>query len=467
MNLFGKKAQAPQKQANIYTESLFGYADRTVMHSPDDLNSLKSLYKDNAIVYALVDWKASRMSELDFELYKVIDKSSAKEYRKWNGRYTDGYELKQLKKLKALAYEEIELDDISINDLKYGKIKQILKQPNPLHTMAKFIYHYSASRDVSGFQAIWANKLEQGLSAGLIQELYPLPSHLTEIRSGGALQPIESYRVLLNNWSKEYKAEDVLLLSNHSFDYTLNGSQLYGTSKVRAALQEIDTYKYAKERELYSYQTGDAQTVMFPKDMETSSVMNDDDNKTIVQEWIDKVRKMLKQKDRSNISVSPYGLDAIKIGTALKDTNTTESKDSAISAICGVWHINPIILGHNSTNTDGKIKEVTKMALRDTVFPEAKDLLQGMNDFWMSTYKERGENLELGIDFDCYEEFNQDIAMQSKALKDMDFLSDNEKREWVDYDNLEDDRGAIPQKYWDIQLDPMDLNYEDNNDTTE
>jgi len=467
MNLFGKKAPAPQKQANTYTESLFGYANRTVMRSPDDLDSLKSLYKDNAIVYALVDWKASRMSELEFELYKVLDKSSAKEYRKWNGRYTDKYELKQLKKLKALAYEEIELDNISVNDLKYGKIKQILKQPNPLHTMSKFIYHYSASRDVSGFQAIWANKLEEGLNAGLIQELYPLPSHLTEIRSGGSMQPIESYRVLMNDWSKEYKADDVLLLSNHSFDYTLNGSQLYGTSKVRAALQEIDTYKYAKERELYSYQTGDAQTIVSPKDMEVAKDMNNEENKTLVQGWIDRTLRMIKQKTRSNISVSPYGLDVIKIGTALKDTNTTESKESAIAAICGVWHINPIILGHNSTNTDGKIKEVTKMALRDSVFPEAKDLLQGMNDFWMDSYKGRGENLELGIDFDCYEEFNQDIALQSKALKDMDFLSDNEKREWVDYDNLQDERGATPQKYWDIQLDPMDLTYEDNTDVTE
>jgi hypothetical protein len=294
-----------------------------------------------------------------------------------------------------------------------------------------------------------------------------LPSHLTEIKSGGALQPIESYRVLLNNWSKEYMAEDVMLLSNHSFDYTLNGSQLYGTSKVRAALQEIDTYKYAKERELYSYQTGDAQTIVFPKDMETATAMNDSENQSLVQEWIDKIRKMLKQKDRSNISVSPYGLDSVKLGTALKDTNTSESIDKAIAATCGVWHINPIILGHNTTNTDGKIKEVTKMALRDAVFPEARDLNQGLNEGWISTYNIRGENLELGIDFDCYEEFNQDIAMQSKALKDMDFLSDNEKREWVDYDNLQDERGKTPQKYWDIQLDPMDLNYEDNTDVTE
>lgn len=468
MNLFGntskKKASSNIDLTSLYNQVLFSNGSRVVMRSANDLITLKDYYKDNSIVNALVDWKASRMSEIGVELYRVKDKKLAKEFKKLNGKSTEGYEIKQLLKLKEQAYEEINLEEISVNDVKYGKIKRMLKQPNSLHTWARFVYHYSASRDVSGFQAIWGNRLTDGLNANKIQELYPLPSHLTQIIGGGAMNPIESYRVLISDWNKTFTANDVLLLANHSFDYDINGSQLYGTSKVIAALKEIEAYSYAQEREVYSFQTGDAQTILFPTDREAGEQMQE--QKSIVQDWKDKMFRMLGQKNRSNISVSPYGLDSIKVGTPLKDTNTTESKASAISSICGVWHINPIIIGVNATNTDSKIKEVTKMALRDAVFPEARDLNQGLNDFWMSTFSDKGEQLELVFDYEVFEEFNQDILATANALSKLTMISDNEARaDWLNYAPLEDERADKPQKYWDIQLDP--LNYENDNDTPE
>ena len=108
------------------------------------------------------------------------------------------------------------------------------------------------------------------------------------------------------------------------------------------------------------------------------------------------------------------------------------------------------------------------MALRDAVFPEARDLNQGLNEFWMQTYFNKGgENLELVFDYDVFEEFNQDILATANALSKLDILSDNEKRtDWLNYDAIEgEERANKPQKYWDIQLDP--LSYEDNTDITE
>lgn len=442
---------------NLYNQVIFALNNRTTLHSLDDLLSLTRYYKDNAIVYGLVDWKASRMSEIQPNLFKVKDKESAKEFRKFNGKYVEAYELKELSKLKKKAYEEIDLDEISINDITYGKIKQLLKKPNELQSWKSFIYHYSAGKDVSGFQPIWGNRLDFGLNKGKYNELRCLPSHLVEIVGGGIFEPIRGYRVKLHDWTKEFLNEDVLLLSNHSFDFNLSGSQLYGTSRVRAALKELDTFKYSKERELYSYQTGDAQTILFPKELQVAESMNDETNKPMVQKWIDSVRKILKQKTRDGISVAPYSLDSIKVGTALKDTNTGESQEKAIANICGVWHINPIIIGQNATNTDSKIKEVSKMALRDAVFPEARELCEGLNDWWLQPqYK----GLELQFDYEVFEEFSQDLQSKAQALKDIDVLSDNEKRtDWLGYDRIEDDRADMPQKYWEPDIQPLNFDY--------
>lgn len=138
MNLFGntskKKASSNIDLTNLYNQVLFSNGSRVVMRSANDLITLKDYYKDNSIVNALVDWKASRMSEIGVELYRVKDKKLAKEFKKLNGKSTEGYEIKQLLKLKEQAYEEINLEEISVNDVKYGKIKRMLKQPNSLHT---------------------------------------------------------------------------------------------------------------------------------------------------------------------------------------------------------------------------------------------------------------------------------------------------------------------------------------------
>lgn len=109
------------------------------------------------------------------------------------------------------------------------------------------------------------NRIPNGLNAQKLEELYPLPSHLTQIVSGGPLKPIDFYRVLINDWNKEYLSEDVLLLSSHSFDYDVNGSQLYGTSKIIAALKEVEAYKYAQEREVYSIKRGTLKRFYFQR----------------------------------------------------------------------------------------------------------------------------------------------------------------------------------------------------------
>ena len=441
---------------NLFNQIFFSIPSNGIpIPNSYSLQEFADFYDTNALIYALIDWKASRAAEIQPVLYLIKDTKSAKEFKKWNGKYINEYELKQLAKVKAVAYEEIDLNAVTTSDLTYGKLKQIFKQPSPLYSWKQFVYMYMASRDVSGFSAIWGNRLDSGLNKGKIQSLYPLPSHITQIIGGTQFEPIHGYKVIEASYQKEFLAEDTMLLRNHSFKYGVQGEFLYGTPRVKAAVREIKTYNASKLREEFGFVTGDARTLLSPKDRDYAEHLNSLSPES-KQKWFDDMFKRLRQTNRENVAVTNVPMDATRIDSPLSESRTTEAQKSILETLCGVWHISPILMGSQASSTFNNMKEVGKISLRDAVFPEMRELGEGLNDFLIKGY---GENLELALDFDNFEEFSEDIKVQAEALDKMPFLTDNEKRDWVDYAPLPDDKANLPAAYWDTPIVSNDGSY--------
>jgi len=458
---FDSTLKADSNQStNLYNAAVFSLPLRGMpVTTPYNLEKYSKIFDTNALIYALIDWKASRACEIKPEIYKIKDTSAAKEYKKWNGIYVEKYELKKLAALKSAAYEEIDLSGISVDDRTYGKLKKILKQPSPLFNWKQYIYHIVSTMDVSGFQPIWGNRLTSGLNAGKFEGLYPLPAYQTEIIGGTSFDPIRGYKIKGNDYTKEFLAEDVMLLRSHSFNYDSQGSFLYGTPRVKVALKEIDTYNASKERELYGFQTGDSSTIIFPRDKEVSEAFENQGPEE-KEGFISRIFKRLKQKNRENVAITGFPLDSIKIDTPLSESRTNEAQKSIIEILCAVWHISPVLMGSQESSSYNNLKEVGKISLRDAVFPVMREVCEAHDDFLIPTF---GKDLTLQFDFDVFEEFSEDIKVQAEALEKMPFLSDNEKRAWIDYDPIEDERANLPQSYWDIGYIPNDGTY---NDTT-
>lgn len=465
MGIFGFGTSANKKAIkntsstpDLYNQILFNIPMRgTPIASEYNLLEYVKTYSNNSLVFALVDWKASRASEIRPCLYQIKDKKLAKEYRKFNGVYVNDYELKQLAKLKERSYEEVELSTIADTDLTYGKIKKLFRNPAPLFTWKQFVYHYMASRDVSGFCVIWANRVGLSINKINVESLNPLPSHLLQIIGGTQFEPIRGYKIINATYTKEFAAADSLLLRNHSFNYDNQGGFLYGTPRIQAALNEIDTYKASKLRELYGFQTGDSTHVIFPRDKEVSEAYANQSSQE-KQSFKDAILRMLGQKNRQNIAISGFPLDSILLDTPLSESRTTEAQKSIREILGAVWHINPTLLGSQESSSYNNIKEISKISLRDGVFPEMRELCEGLHDFLIAPSL---KDHELQFDYDVFEEFSQDIKMQSEALRNMDYLSDNEKRSWFDYEPIPDERATTPQKYWDIVNVPNDNSYQD------
>ena len=443
--------QAETKSAkNLYNAAVFQFANRFGIPPTTELAELVEFHSSNSIIYTLMDWKAQKMGQIKPMLMKVEDKNSVKEFQKWNGKMLGFYEQKQLKELRKSAYVEIDLSSVGMESDLY-KLKKLLKRPNEWMNFSEFLQSYSNFMDGAGYSVIWGDRLKSGLNKGKSQNWYPLPSHLMRLAGGNIYKPVAGY-VLNDSFGssdKEFLKEDSCHIKTFSMNYDRHGSQLYGTSKIQVAIADVLTFVAAKDREYYSFKTGDTAYILSPKD--GGKVPANLSTPTGIQNFKDTILKSLRQKDRHSAAIVNFALELLTLNSPLSKGVTLEAKKEIKQNIAGIWHLShQYILGQNDgakLSTSG-IKDEIKSSLRDGVFPQVGQLFESLNDFEVEpNYK----GYELVPDYDCYDELTEDIASQIQYLQAATFLTINEKRAWVEMDKLDDPMADIPESLWKIK----------------
>lgn len=443
--------QAETKSAkNLYNASVFQFVNRFGVPLTTDLAELVEYHSSNSIIFTLMDWKAQKMGQIKPMLMKVTDKDSVKEFQKWNGKMMGFYEQKQLKELRKSAYQEIDLSSIGMESDLY-KLKKLLKRPNEYMNFCELLQAYSNFMDGAGYSVIWGDRMKSGLNKGKSQNWYPLPSHLMRLVGGNTYKPVKGYA--LNNFfgatDREFLAEDSCHIKTFSMNYDRFGSQLYGTSKIQVAITDVLTFVAAKDREYYSFKTGDAAYILSPK--EGAKMPDNLSTPTGIQKFKDTILRSLRQKDRHSAAIVNFALELLKLDSPLTKGVTLEAKKEIKQNIAGIWHLShQYILGQNDgakLSTSG-IKDEIKSSLRDGVFPQVGQLFEALNDFEVEpNYK----GYELVPDYDCYDELTEDIASQIQYLQAATFLSINEKRKWIEMDKLDNKLADIPEALWSKQ----------------
>lgn len=432
--------------SNLFNKGVFSQYYQNVPIPKYDVTKLQEQFKKNSLLFAIMDFKAKKSSQVKPQIVKTVNQADAKEFKKWNSKVADPYERKQLNKLRLKAFEEIELDEITVSDDLY-KLKKILTQPNEYQTFGQFLYAFSCFMDLSGWSAQYNDIMENGINKGKYQNIYELPSNHIEIVAGGIGEPIKEYRMLYG-FRQTYPAEYVTRLSSFSFDYNGTGGHLYGTSKVQAAWDELETYNKGKEREYSSFDGGDLRAILMPK-LEGLNV-DSYEGGTITEKFMkfrDSILRSLKQIGRQKVAIVDQQLDVIQMINKLENNVTKDAKAEVKANVSSVWHMHPdYVFGSSESSTYDNMKMYVSASLRDGVFPDIQMKFEALNEYVINNFNGYG----LIPDFDVFPELTLDRSTEMERLAKVDFMSDNEKREWMDYSKIEDERAELPSKYWDV-----------------
>lgn len=444
------------KGDNLFNEAIFQHNYKNVPIPSFASGNLKT-YADaigtNSILYTLLDYKAKKSSQIKPIIVKEVkDKLAAKEFYKWNGKFTEAYEIRQHNHLRTKAFEELPMDEIDSNsELFY--LKKLLTNPNPNQTWSAFMYANSMFEDLAGWSLMYGERAKSAIHRGKFTELYQMPTHEMEIMGGTPMEPISGYR-FKSFYRQIFEVENSIRNSTFSPLYDSKGGHLYGTSKVKVAWELFKVHSEAIAREYSSNSGGDLRAILMPESNETIAVPEGiGENKAL--SWLkDSITRAFRQMTSQRISVVGQPLKDIQFRNDLNPDVTINSKRDAKNDASAVWGLDSTVVfpTEKGTTYENQKDQIAK-SLRNGVFPS---LIRHEEIFREQIVKEQYPGYSLIYDYDVYEELTKDQTKEMETLEKVTFLSDNEKRTRIDYEPLEDERANNPRAYWDTLM-PQDV----------
>jgi len=388
------------------------YADNTSVY-------LNKGFESNHVIFTIADWCAKKISLAPPLLYKTKNQSAAKKYK--NIIKAGGFENDAAKVfLKNMAFEEIE----------EHPILDVLKQPNQFMNWDEFVYGYYIFKQFVGnatIQGVWT---ENGLNAGKIQQLWLLPSNYIEAVSGEGLNIIDHY-IDARYPSEKIPAEQILRVRNFSSDYSTAGSQLNGMSVMKSAARLLKKSNESLEAETEALQNRGAAQLIFPltpPEQLPTGVQMDEIN-------VD-MRKRLREAGNQGVVVNNIPLGQITVGMSPVDLQILETQKSDVAFWASLFHVDSrVVMNDHQSSTKDNMQTARLNSILDGVFPHLTALENGLNNWFIPTYKEEGLYIE--FDSTVYPEIQRQLRETAKEMKEAESFTINEIRKMWKYGEYE------------------------------
>lgn len=391
---------------------------------------IKNGYEANPAVYSIVNIISRSASVVPWCVYEVVDDEGMKKY---NRVKANNIFKKQILKVKALE-EKTDSD-----------LARVLERPNPEQGQSEFI------ENMLGFLLVTGDTYVHGVEAdGVFQELYVMPSHITEIISSGGIEsPVSGYKIKSYQYDIPLPYETVMHMKYWNPDYSSVGSHLYGMSPLRAGrsvVQQSNDSFTANQRALQNM--GAEGMLTLDDDYVTPEQMGQlEANLRAKATGVDMFKKMV-------VAVNKWRW--IQFGISPVDLNIIESQKMSLRDLCNVYGISSELLNDPDNKTNSNKKESRRALYYETVLPLLDHVRFELNRWLAPKYSKR-DGVTYYIDYDITEipALAEDMDKVADRISKVDELTWNEKREALGYGALDDE---IYDKPWvDMRKMPVDL----------
>lgn len=354
---------------------------------------LEEAYRKNPDVFSVVNFISNKVSDLE---YCVYDRK--------NGEKLESGE----------AYE-------SFANIKYN--------PNSYQNFAQLLNNLATNRLVLGNSYAYFKKGETALTSGLVTLLESLPAAYMDVVSGDTSRLVRGYKLNYGDTTREFSSEEVCHIMATQIDYG-SGKQLYGQSPLEAAFKSVQTANSSYDSQKYAIDNQGAQGVLYNKGVEYMSGKD-----TWGVDEVNKAKDMLKKLRKSNasnsIGVAAGDLGYINFGIKPVDMGLVEYLDVALSDICNVYNVDPGLFARSDGSTFNNQREFRKRAYNDAIIPTANELSDAFTDIFCD------KDTCIKVDTSSVEELQEDRSDLITSLNTAEFLSTNEKRQYLGLPEME------------------------------
>lgn len=308
----------------------------------------------------------------------------------------------------------IELRDIaSGNYIEKHWLLDLLNRPNDRFSRRKFFQAWAINRLLFGDAFVYAPR--QAGKDGDVREMYVIPGQRVAIEKGGLAAPFKGIRINGSEIDIEGKVFE-------SFDYNLDDSSFYGTSKVAAAAVYLTVMERSMNRQATSLKNGGAVNIVTPA--ASSQVA------ALPAQLDDMEQRMNSSKNVNKSIAMKLPIDVHQLGDKPVDLNILGSHDAAMEVLCFVFKV-PFDIFKGQAKYENA-KEAKKTLYEQIAIPMVNEFAEDL-----LTYLDLGQKLELVVDTDRIEVLRE---RRSDVLECLDKMhaSLNERREANGYDPIDE-----------------------------
>ena len=289
-----------------------------------------------------------------------------------------------------------------------------LRRPNDRFNLKKLVTAWAVNRLLFGDAWTYVTR-KMGKDGGW--QLYIIPSQRVAVKNGAPL--IEGIQMLGVPDAKTIPMSEVF----ESFDYNLDDTSFFGTSKVAAAAVYLDIMDKGMRRQDTSLETGGATHLITPKPDATGTVMPKDAAE--IEKLANGSGSIGKKRALS------FPVEVHQLGSTPVDLNILSSHKEAVTALCFVFRL-PVDLYYGQSKYENA-KEAKKTIYEQNAIPMANEFAADLLHFLR--LDEQG--YELKVNADLIDVLKDDSGEVLDNLTKM-HATLNEMREAYGYDRIEE-----------------------------
>ena len=375
-------------------------------------------YETNDIIYSIVNLITDKCKMPEWAVYKVKDEESYKRYKSIFSRK----DISVLDFKKGMEYRTKALELVNA-----GKLTELMKYPNEFQTMTDMVGNFIGYKLLTGNSYLWADTLDAGANMGKPQSLTVLPAQEVTIIAQTQSFPISpiGYKILAID--QPFTKAQVLHDKYASYSFSPNGSHLYGTAPLKAALKRLSRNNNALKASDSAMQNGGLPGIIYIDD---PRVLQNNANPADTRKQAEAIKDSLKRGPGrvGELATSGYKMGFVPIGISPVDLAVIESEKWDLKRFCSVFGVPPQLVGDDATSTYNNVKEAEKALTSRVAMPLLISLRNHLNrklsDDW--GYKNSG----YVIDFDqtAFTELQEDVVAKSVWVNQLRGLGPNEQR---------------------------------------
>jgi len=417
---------------NKFNEAfVYQWGNSSATYDADNSTYLDKGYNLNSIVFSVVNQQSVKTASIPFSIRKIQDEKSFNQLNRLVKATNSNPTIQQ--RFKQLVLEKKAYDDI---DFPFP-----LEKPNPNQNWVEFHSLYKTFLALTGNVYIYMLAPEEGMNKGVPIAVYLLPSDKMKIvlkdkaNLMGVENPIKGYMLIHGKQFIEFEEENVIHIKLSNPNYDENGEHLYGQSRLKAALRNIQSSNKGVDLNIKTLQNGGAFGLIHGK------------NSALTEAQAKELKERLKEmsnnpEDLAKITGVSGEVGFTRISLTTAELQPFEYLSYDEKQICNVLGWSDKLLNNDAASTYNNIEQERQRVITDNIYPDLKLLEEALNNYFLPRFKGY-EKTKLVYDISELPEMQQDTKLLVEwgvMLVDRGIISRNELREIAMFNELDDSR---------------------------